>query len=42
MEWPAVSPDLNPIGHVWDRLKRSVRGRPVPRPRIGSYLKNVI
>ena len=30
MEWPAVSPDLNPIEHVWDRLNRSVLGRPVP------------
>jgi Transposase and inactivated derivatives len=30
MEWPAVSPDLNPIEHVWDRLNRSVHGRPVP------------
>jgi hypothetical protein len=30
MEWPAVSPDINPIEHVWGRLNRSVRGRPVP------------
>ena len=30
MEWPAGIPDLNPIQHVWDRLTRSVRGRPVP------------
>ena len=30
MEWPAVSPDLNPIEDVWDRLNRSIRGRPVP------------
>jgi Transposase and inactivated derivatives len=30
MEWPGESPDLNPIEHVWDRLNRSVLGRPFP------------
>ena len=29
MEWPAVSPGLNPIEHVWDRLNKSVCGPPV-------------
>ena len=28
MEWPAYSPDLNPVEHVWDRLRRYIPGRP--------------
>ncbi|GFY04048.1 transposable element Tcb2 transposase [Trichonephila clavipes] len=30
MEWPACSPDMNPIKHVWDVLGRRVAGRQPP------------
>ncbi|GFU36787.1 transposable element Tcb2 transposase [Trichonephila clavipes] len=31
MEWPACSPDMNPIEHVWDALGRRVAGRQPPK-----------
>ncbi|GFW82875.1 transposable element Tcb2 transposase [Trichonephila clavipes] len=38
MEWPACSPDMNPIEHVWDALGRRVAGRHPPSnsPRTGK------
>lgn len=30
LPWPACSPDMNPIEHLWDHLNRQVRNRPVP------------
>ncbi|GFU48302.1 transposable element Tcb2 transposase [Trichonephila clavipes] len=30
MDWPARSPDLNPIEHVWDFLSRRLAARTLP------------
>ncbi|GFT86117.1 DDE_3 domain-containing protein [Trichonephila clavipes] len=30
MDWPAYSPDLNPIEHVWDMIGRRIPSRQTP------------
>lgn len=41
LDWPALSPDLNPIEHVWDELKRRVRSRN-PAPSTVNELKSAL
>jgi transposase len=31
MQWPAMSPDMNPIEHIWDMLGRDVRRHHAPQ-----------
>lgn len=41
MEWPARSPDLNPIEHVWATLKDCVKAR-LPAPETLGQLKQAL
>ncbi|UYV75993.1 hypothetical protein LAZ67_13002054 [Cordylochernes scorpioides] len=41
MDWPARSPDLNPIEHVWDALGRRIGARH-PSPRTLAELRTAL
>ncbi|GFU11380.1 transposable element Tc3 transposase [Trichonephila clavipes] len=41
MDWPAYSPDLNPIEHVWDMLGRRIAARQHP-PTYLSELRRAL
>ena len=32
LDWPALSPDMSPIEHIWNMLKRRVYARVIPPP----------
>ncbi|GFW96697.1 transposable element Tc3 transposase [Trichonephila clavipes] len=38
-EWPARSPDLNPIENVWDALGRQVAGRNYPSTNKNTLIR---
>jgi len=41
MDWPARSPDLNPIEHVWDYIYRRIsqrQNRPITLPDLTQAL----
>ena len=42
MNWPARSPDINPIEHVWDILQRRVSARLVPPQTRGDLTRALI
>ncbi|GFX29458.1 transposable element Tcb2 transposase [Trichonephila clavipes] len=41
MDWPAHSPDLNPIEHVWDALERRIAAR-LHHPENTQQLKQML
>ncbi|GFW09591.1 transposable element Tcb2 transposase [Trichonephila clavipes] len=41
MNWPAYSPDLNPIEHVWDALGRRIAAR-LHHPENTQQLKQML
>jgi hypothetical protein len=44
LDWPAVSPDLLPIEHLWDEMERRLRrlpNPPVTLPEMAQALVNI-
>lgn len=37
MDWPATGPELNPIKHLWDHLKKSIRQQNNPPRAMEPY-----
>ncbi|GFX66963.1 transposable element Tcb2 transposase [Trichonephila clavipes] len=42
LEWPAFSPDMNPIEHTWDALGRRVAGRQPPPQNLQELERAVL
>lgn len=39
LPWPACSPDLNPIEHLWDVIKRKIRSRQNNPGNLGELIQ---
>ena len=42
LPWPAVSPDLSPIEHVWDEMERRVRALPQQPGNVGELRQALV
>ena len=42
MDWPASSPDLNPIEHIWDLLDKRLRDVRNPPQTIAALRQEVV
>ena len=41
IDWPARSPDMNPMEHAWDMLQKTISARPV-RPTTDPQLRTAL
>ena len=42
LDWPAQSPDLNPIEHLWDHTKKQLRKYPTPPTGVWDLWERVV